>query len=427
MASTIPKVTGKLRERTLEFANDSSQMIDRIYAVLVASEESYARLTPAVQQDVLGSIKLSAKLWFDSILTGAPPPPDEMEVFSSSGRRRVHQGVPLSSLLRAFRLGSLELWRDYLDVASADTDLRDEMLFVVSPYLLDHFDVVAQAVAQDYLDEQYQRTRWRDALRYELCSIVFGFPDDASGFRKTAEALGLDSTAPRVAIAIDLELQGVMPSNLEGELDRLALAIASHLKTTNDELVRFMHRGRLVVWTPCARGESILDCDLRMTKSVASLVMAVPALKAVGVGLMNQGASGWSASVEEAFKALDSGLRIDKTMRTRHYSDIAVDESVRRTDNVLRYLDSMVQRLLHEPELLLTLQVYFEQMQKRKVTAGVLGIHPNTLNYRLERIETLLGAKLDEPAWIAKLHTALKLRQISVFDGERNADAAGTT
>ena len=65
MASTIPKVTGKLRERTLEFANDSSQMIDRIYAVLVVSEESYARLTPAVQQDVLGSIKLSAKLWFD--------------------------------------------------------------------------------------------------------------------------------------------------------------------------------------------------------------------------------------------------------------------------------------------------------------------------------------------------------------------------
>jgi sugar diacid utilization regulator len=35
-------------------------------------------------------------------------------------------------------------------------------------------------------------------------------------------------------------------------------------------------------------------------------------------------------------------------------------------------------------------------MQRRKITAEVPEIHPNTLNYRLERIEALLGAKLDQ-------------------------------
>jgi len=88
------------------------------------------------------------------------------------------------------------------------------------------------------------------------------------------------------------------------------------------------------------------------------------------------------------------------------YSDIVVNESVRRTDNVLRYLSSLLERLAEEPELLSTLQTYFDQQQRRKIAADVLGIHPNTLNHRLERIETLLGAKLDDASWIAKLHVS---------------------
>ena len=38
------------------------------------------------------------------------------------------------------------------------------------------------------------------------------------------------------------------------------------------------------------------------------------------------------------------------------------------------------------------------------------------LNHRLERIETLLGAKLDEASWIAKLHVAVSLRQQTLSD-----------
>jgi hypothetical protein len=33
------------------------------------------------------------------------------------------------------------------------------------------------------------------------------------------------------------------------------------------------------------------------------------------------------------------------------YSDSVVNESVRRTDNVLRYLNSLLERLAEEPEL----------------------------------------------------------------------------
>ncbi|WP_080418750.1 helix-turn-helix domain-containing protein [Burkholderia ubonensis] len=39
-----------------------------------------------------------------------------------------------------------------------------------------------------------------------------------------------------------------------------------------------------------------------------------------------------------------------------------------------------------------------------------LGVHPDTLDHRRERIENILGARLDHAAWIAKLEVALKLQ-----------------
>jgi DNA-binding PucR family transcriptional regulator len=49
----------------------------------------------------------------------------------------------------------------------------------------------------------------------------------------------------------------------------------------------------------------------------------------------------------------------------------------------------------------------------RKVTAGRLEIHTNTLDYRLSRIESILGAPLSDLGLVATLNTALRLRRIS--------------
>jgi sugar diacid utilization regulator len=172
----------------------------------------------------------------------------------------------------------------------------------------------------------------------------------------------------------------------------------------------------LVVWVPCIRGDTLVAGDRRFADCAASLIKAMSEILAAGIGLLNQGPAGWALSVDEACKALDFGLPARGRRRIHSYSDIVVNESVRRTDNVLRYLNSLLERLSEEPELLSTLQTYFDQQQRRKIAADVLGIHPNTLNHRLERIETLLGAKLDDASWIAKLHIAVKLRQQTMSD-----------
>jgi carbohydrate diacid regulator len=412
----VPKVTGVLRQRTLELKDEPSNLVGRAYSLLLDIDESYGKLPPSFQQDYLDSVNFSARLWLNSILDGAFPSSEELEVVANTGRRRAHQGVALASLLRAYRLGAREIWKEFLKFARSDPETRDELLFDVSLYLLEYFDVISQTVGQAYLEEQFQKLRWRDSLRHELATVIFQFPDDVKTFRQIAEALGLDPTVPVVALAFDLRLKEGTTPRREADLDRMTLAVSRQLEIAHDDLVRVFHRDRLVVWTPCVRGDTVVAADRRIAEGSQGLLKSIPEITGVGVGLMNEGPAGWGMSVDEAFKALEFGTRGKPATKVHLYSDIAINESARRTDNVLRYLNSLLERLSGEPELLETLQTYFEQQQRRKVVADVLGIHPNTLNHRLERVESLVGANLEDAAWVAKLHIALKLRQRSGGD-----------
>jgi carbohydrate diacid regulator len=392
-------------------ASDPSRVVSRTHARLLELEESYVDLPLSVRDDVLQFLEYCARLWLDTLVNGNPPSPEEMESLADGSRRRVHQGIALSPVLRAFRLGGHEVWSALLLVAKKDGESRDQLLFEVSCYLLESFDPMPQAISQAYLDEQYQRARWRDSLRFELCSLVFRNPEDVESFHKCAESLGIDPTVPRLALAIEAKQIKLLPSKLESEYERLILRVSRHFKTTYEDLVRVFHRRRLIVWVPCRRGDTLVAADRRFADCAIPLVKARNEILAVGIGLLNQGASGWALSVDEACKALECGAPAS-TIRSVHlYSVIVVNESVRRTDNVLQYLNSLLERLAEEPELLSTQHTNFDQLQRRKITADVLGIHPKTLNHRLERIETLLGARLDEAGWIAKLHIPASLRQ----------------
>jgi carbohydrate diacid regulator len=409
----IPNVTGKLREATAKYANDPSVIVERAFHAVAQDDEGYNELSSSTKSDVMESIRLSAALWFNSMLTGQCPSDEDMEAFRVLGRRRVHQGVDLASLLRAYRIGSKELWAAYLEFASKHPDVQNELLFVVSPYLLDHFDEMAQSIATAYMEEQYAQSRWKDALRYELCNLIFSGDADVNEFNRVSENIGIDPTIGRVAFAFNIDVANTLASRLEKELDRMLLAVARTVKVNAADLVRLMYRGRLIIWVPCIRGDSLLASDRRMGELAERLTATVPEFKQVGVGMMGQGPSGWSGSVDEAFKALDIGERAGGGDGVHRYSDIALSEGARQSSNVLRYLESLIERLSHEPDLLRTLECYLEQFQKRKQTALVLGIHPNTLNYRLERIQEIAGGSLEDPAWFAKLYLAIRLRKES--------------
>jgi sugar diacid utilization regulator len=408
-----PRLTGRLRELAVVIADDPAVVVARLQDTLMASEPGYANQSPLIKQDVRDFLYFCASVWFRTLLEGKAPTEADLAVVEASVRRRVHQGISLNAVLRAVRLGTRELWATLLELSGNDAMEREQLLAVFSLHLLDYFDDLAQRIASAYLDEQFQRARWRDALRYELLNVVFSFPDDEAGFRRAAQALGVDPAAPHACLAFDISLPDALSPHLESELDRLLLQASRCTGIPADSLVRALYRDRLVIWTPVMRGESVLVVDNAVSRQAARLVDALPGVRRAGVGLANTGARGWAGSLDEAFSALASGERLGSERTVLSFSDIVLNESVLRSPNALRYLDALIERLSHEPELLSTLRVFLEGGQHRKRASERLGIHPNTLNYRLARIETMLGASLADAGWLARLHVALTLRQAS--------------
>lgn len=404
----VPATSALMRDSVRALAADPSTIIERTYAALTRIG-GYDGLTSAMRKDIMDSIEVSQRLWFESVATGAFPSSTELEGLREFGRRRVHQGIPLSALLRAFWVGPRELWRVCAELGSQHDDLRDELLFVLSPYLMEYFDYMVQLISQAYLDEQYRQARWRDALRQQLHEIVFSHVADDDAFRKATKALGLDHASPRIALAVDCDRldRGAMRS--DGERERVVLSAARYLKCRKDDVVDVWHRDRLVIWAPCDPGEATSASDRRVQACMTAWLDGAGGIGAIGMGLSGVGAKGWATSADEAIRALDAGRHRGGDGKLHRYSDIVIGECIRSDGSALDYLLSLMRELSGEQDLILTLETFFANLQRRKVTAAALGIHPNTLDHRLERIENILGARLDDAAWIAKLEIALKL------------------
>lgn len=71
-------------------------------------------------------------------------------------------------------------------------------------------------------------------------------------------------------------------------------------------------------------------------------------------------------------------------------------------------LSSYAERLREQADLRKTLLVYFTCDMRIPAAAERLSIHPNTLRYRLAKIEEILGAPLNKPATIANLYLAFR-------------------
>lgn len=360
---------------------------------------------PQMLQDLYRSAHVNAQLWFDALLQRQSLSTAALEPVVQFARSRVHQGISLSGLLRAFRVIARSFWARLLQAAGDDAALHSELLCKVSPYLLQHFDIVAEAIADAYLKEQAQHARWRDRLRQELWMIVSGRTEDASGFRARAEALGIAPASAHCALVLRWATDSTAGSE-QGSEPVLA-DLARRFGTAHELLMRAPHRDHLVAWVAVPRDTSLIAFDQQLAQAAAALVEAGHGLRAVGIGLPGVAAQGWRVSMEQGFRALGSGGAPER--RVHRFSQIVLDDAVSVSENVSGFMGAMMETLAAETALLETLRAYIQHRQHRKATAAALNVHPNTLDHRLERIETLLDGRFDDIDWLARIHTALRL------------------
>ena len=363
--------------------------------------------------DVLEVLQRQLVSWHTALLTATLPiSPERVLLVAEVAQRRIRQGVSMGDLMRAYRVALREFWKALVDAAGDDAELQQELLQSVSVNLMSYVDADAQTILQIYSAEERQQVRSRDRLHRELSHLLFTRPTDLVGFRELGVALGLNVDAPANAFAFRLRNPNDLMLRVEELLDRIAVQVARALGVASNSFLRAFRGDLLLIWRPAPPNGPAFECDGRLAAQAQAILRATPDLVAAGVGMPGAGPQGWRVAAEQATRALETQaeqpLATDSLHPVSCYSQIILVEGATATENARRFLESITDRLAHEPDLLETLQAYFEFKQRRKRVAAELNVHPNTLDYRLARIETLLDLSLDDAMWLARLHVALQ-------------------
>lgn len=117
-------------------------------------------------------------------------------------------------------------------------------------------------------------------------------------------------------------------------------------------------------------------------------------------------------SRSDARLALDfldrTGAAAGRVLRFEDFELIDVLLSAADPAELRARVDLVLDPLRDHPQLLATLAAYLAADQNVNTAAEALHVHPNSLRYRLGRVEELLGRSLRSPATVADLYVALR-------------------
>jgi hypothetical protein len=318
-----------------------------------------------------------------------------------TGRIRAEQGMPLADTLHAYRVGFELLWTEIVEESRTHPEVTDAQLVSRSADVWALFGRYAEAVAAAHRETSAELALQREARRSALVEALFtGVIADRTTLWEAARELGLPEQGPyAVAVAAATApgaepLTGIESALREAQLpsawrllpDQQIGMVALTAPNAEDTCVRVLRRARARV------GLSPGFSSLRDTPQALRFArLALAGLPGSGPGVArfddNPLAMLVAAAPAEAAHLVETVLR--------PVLDLPVVERAR---------------------LLETVEHWFAAAGSAAEAAATLFVHPNTVRYRLRRVEELTGRSLTDPRAVAELGAALAAVRSSGMD-----------
>ncbi|GAC1582531.1 MAG: helix-turn-helix domain-containing protein [Candidatus Dormibacteria bacterium] len=393
-----PRLTPLARIATRQLGR-TEEIAARIYLALAAEVPNYGAIADErLELDVRHVSEAGVRLWLDSLRTGIPPAPAGFEPIREGSRRRARQGFDHHALLRAWRIAIRVMWSELIhDPEGSDPAVR-ELLPEAAENAMAFSDQISLAVTDAYLVETSRTARAHERRRSALLELILSHPEEAAGMEQPAEL-----ARPHVVVV--------------AETEELPL---EHLDRVGDELVR---SAGAAFWTVRNRAVvAVIPAPAGLARGPLLAKVAASAARAggvreLGVGALASGAGETRSSYLEAVDAVAHGRALGlegpvyDTAELGSYSLMLTDpERARRfVAAALRPLDT----IQPSPSWLVpTLDAYLSRQGRTKEAALALGVHPNTIKYRLGTLRRPLGAILNDPRQAQEILTALRLRRL---------------
>lgn len=364
---------------------DIEEVARRMVAVFQAEIPAYSALPETVLHGAIEEVaRRNLGLFFRSLVDDRPLSDAELTPFRESARQRAAEGLPLEDLLHAYRLGGRLGWEALVAVAEGD---EPALLLPSVARLMEYIDRVSDAVTATYHDERRHLVSDEERRVHELFD-------------------GLQHTAPLDPRTIELAHQIGFP--LEDRYVPFSIAVPQAPAHAHAQLAASLRQRGVLAVTNGDRVTGLLVQD----GDAATLHDA--SLRAVGPP---------TPRAELGPMLADLRLLIDIGRHMGREGDLRLEEYLpdlllARSPHLAAMLEDRVFGPLESAaekggaDLLTTLEAFLEAALDRRATADALHVHPNTLDYRLRRIEELTGLLIADPDVIMLMGLAIRRRRL---------------
>ena len=364
------------------------ELTDRLVETILREDPSYSGPGRTPREDLHRSCHdnlLRILQWLSGTTDAATDPFDAPR---ATGQRRAEQGMPLESVLHAYRLGYRIIWEGLVQEARQRGPEGSEALVEAAIEVWILVDEFSMAVANAYRETEAEFARRDDRRRDALVDALL------EG-RGAERALAADAAA-----ALDLPEHG-----------RYAVVVLSGPDTSRKAGDALALRGLRVAWRSRTDREiGLVSLGRCQPREVVGLLLAGDGLRA-GVSPAVDGLSEVDVAhrlAETALRALPAGEPLVAELDERLPGALLVtapdlaDRLVRRALGALLDLESSERALL-----LQTLRTWLETGGSAGQTAARLYCHRNTVLNRLRRLEALTDRSLDRVDHLVEWSLAL--------------------
>jgi PucR C-terminal helix-turn-helix domain/GGDEF-like domain len=365
-------------------------LIDRVVQRVLAEIEFYRGSDAVGLDDLRDSVRSNLESMAGQLTTDQPP---DLSAPHATGRQRARQGVPLADILHAYRIGFTELWEAIVQEARRDARTPSETLvdaasgvwWLIGEYTQELTVAYREAAAELLLAGARERAALVEAL------FTGGIPDRDTLW-EAAKLLRLPWEGVFVVVAV--EAPGLAKEGLpDAEAFLAGRGIGSAWQLHPDTQMGVVSLRRLDTLPLLLE---LLGRGVRARAGVSPVYRSLGdtprALHYARLVLASQPAGRRAVAQFE-----QTPLRV--------LAAAAPDAAAELARTVLGgVLDLPAQE---RSSLLGTLQAWFDAGGSAVETGKRIYCHPNTVRYRLRRLQEHTGRSLDDPRAVAELLAAL--------------------
>jgi PucR C-terminal helix-turn-helix domain/GGDEF-like domain len=340
----------------------------------------------------------------------ATPPPEAL----AYAKEYVRRGLGFEALQRAYRTGQATLstmWLQELRTRADDAQELADTFGFFNDWLFMWVEALENRLTEYYMIERERQLRGTSAIRVEQVRVIL--EGSAVDPRSASARLKYELDRKHVAYIVwpdEGTLDAPNGNVLFGAMEQVAADVAE-LLGANDH-ISVPLGGYLACWA-----------GLRACPPAEIFPGRIPLVSKraiyVALGQLGEGIKGFRRSHEEALLARRvHRLRSEQARSTCvRFSDVALEAMLTHSrDEARRFVRQQLRSLADEDEsavrLRTTLSIFLEENASFLNAAARLGIHRNTVAYRIRRAEELLGHEIRERQ--LELQTALRLAHLGL-------------